>query len=112
MRACCSLLLEVAQVRRLLVFSRRHQIPVPAHEIVFLADDDMVVVLIAIVLEPPDLAVATIALVHRPWMREGIVNDRDYVVHDVVVGFVERNSLLDDGLIILMKRYAVESDRA
>src|SRR5215470_1482439 len=64
-------LTEISQVRRRLVLSRRHQVAVSAHEIVLLADHDVVVVLGAIVLEPRHVAVATIALVHRPGMGEG-----------------------------------------
>src|ERR1700687_1701534 len=82
-------LLEIAQIRRRLVFARRHQIAVPADEIIVLADDNVMIVLVAIVLVPRDLAVTTIAFVHRPGTREGVVDDRDHIVHDVVVGLIE-----------------------
>src|SRR5215510_16407692 len=70
------------------------------------------IVLRAIVLEPDDVAVAAIALVDGPWTREGVVDDGDDVVHDVRVGLVERDRLLDDGLIVLVQRDAAEFDRA
>src|SRR5215510_5251299 len=70
------------------------------------------IVLRAIVLEPDDVAVAAIALVHGPRTREGVVDDGDDVVHDVWVGLVERDRLLDDGLIVLVQWNATEFDGA
>ena len=57
--------------------SARHQeaVAFAADVIVLLADHDVMVVLVAIVLEPYDVAVAAVALVHRPGMREGVVDD-------------------------------------
>src|SRR6516164_356671 len=69
------LLLEVAQVRRGLVLARGHQIAVAAHEVVFLADDYVVVVLVAIVLVPHDLADAAVTLVDSPWTGQGVIDD-------------------------------------
>src|SRR5215813_7163003 len=100
-----------AQVWRSLIFPRRHEIAFVVHEVILLADHDVVVVLGAVILEPHDIAVAAIALVDRPWPREGIVDDGDDIVHDVRIGLVERNLLLDDGLIVLAQWDAAEFHR-
>src|SRR5262249_5909210 len=70
------------------------------------------VVFRTVVLEPDNVAVAAVALVNGSRAREGVVDDGDDVVHDVRVGLVERDRLLDDGLIVLVQRDAAEFDRA
>src|SRR3954452_21747578 len=70
------------------------------------------VVLVAIVFKPHDFAIAAIALVDRPGAREGIIDDRDDVMHEVGVVLVEGDPLLDDGLIVLMQGDSAELDRA
>src|ERR1043165_7837890 len=80
--------IEEAQIRRSLILPRRHEITFVVDEIVLLADDNVVIVLGAVILEPHDIAVAAIALVDRPGMREGIVGDGDDIVHDVRIGLV------------------------
>src|SRR5579883_1621928 len=103
---------EVAQVRRRLAFARRHQVAVAADEIIALADDDVVVVLGAIVLVPDHVADAAIAFVHRPRPREGMIDDRDLVVHDFRIGFIEADSLSHNRLVVLVERDAGELHRA
>jgi hypothetical protein len=46
------------------------------------------------------------------WMREGVVDDRDDVVHDVGIGLVEIDLLFNDGPIVLGQRDAGGFDRA
>src|SRR5262245_9654543 len=72
--------IEIAQVRRALIFSGRHQKTVGAEEIIVPADDDVIVVLAALVLVPDDLAfLADIALRYGPGAHEGMVDGRDLV---------------------------------
>src|SRR5215468_7596460 len=99
-------LIEMAQVRRLLVLPDRHQIAIGAEEIVLLADDDVLVVGGTYVLTPSVVALASIAAGHRPGPRERAVDDGDLVAQHVRVGLVEADALLDDGALVWMKRRA------
>src|SRR5262249_23205906 len=74
-----ALRLEMPQVGRRLAFLRRHQEAVGAEEVALLADGDVVVVLRAQVLAPEWILVrrAAVALHHRPWPGERIVDDCD-----------------------------------
>src|SRR5262245_28286179 len=67
-------LLEVAQVRRLLAFARRHQVAFPAQEVVFGADTQNTVALGADVLRPHREfgLVAAVFFMHRPRPRQRI----------------------------------------
>src|SRR5579864_9136831 len=65
----------------------------------------MVIVLGAVVLQPHRIVVAAVALGDAPGSRKGVVNDGDLVVERVRVGLVEIEALLDDGLVVLMKRH-------
>src|SRR6202034_2761960 len=101
---CGSLrLLEIARVRRRLVLARRHQIAVGAEQVGLAADDDVLVVLMAIVLAPGRVALALVAARDRPWPRQGVIDQRDLVEQLVGVARVERDFLPDDGLIVLMQ---------
>src|SRR6266478_3588258 len=84
-RARCSSLprLEIPQIRRRLILQGWHQVAICTEEIVFLADDDVTVVLGAVVFEPDHVTVAAIALVHGPWSRQCMVDGGDVVVQDV-----------------------------
>src|ERR1700732_5367594 len=57
--------LEIARVRRRLVLARRHQVAVRTDEIGLAADDDVLVVLVAIVLGPSRIALPFVAARHR-----------------------------------------------
>src|SRR6266446_1297688 len=46
--------IEEAQIRRSLIFSRRHEMAFVIHEVVLLADNDMMVVLGTVILKPQD----------------------------------------------------------
>src|SRR5262245_34716195 len=90
-------LLEIPKVGRRLILPGRHQKAVTVNVVVFPADNDVMIVFVAVVLEPFDLAFAPVALVHGPGVGEGVVDDRDDVVHEVGVLLIERNLLLHDG---------------
>src|SRR5580692_6271522 len=97
---------EISQIRRRLILAGRHQIAVAAQEIVFLTNDDVIVVFRAVVLVPPIIGDAQIRLGYRPRPGECMVDDRDLVVHHVLVGFVEIDTLLNDRLIVGVQRKA------
>src|SRR6267154_1220830 len=97
------LLFEIAIVRRGLVLARRHQIAVRTYKIGLAADDDVLVVLVAIVLGPCRIALPFVAARHRPGPREGVIDQRDFIEQLVGVALVERHSLPDDRLVVLMK---------
>src|SRR6266446_8069405 len=80
-----SRLLEIAQIGRRLILAGRHQVAVATHEIVLLADDDVIVVLGTIVLVPAFVRDALIVLGHGPRLRERVIDDRDLVEHQVLV---------------------------
>jgi hypothetical protein len=65
----------------------------------------MVVVLGAIDLAPigASVGLAAVALHHGPRPRQGMVEDRDFVVKDIAIGFVDIDPFLDDGEIILVQ---------
>ena len=98
----CSTVLEVFQVRRLLILLRWHQIAVSAQEIDFLSDSDVVVSLFAGVVDPVAIrGLPAKGLFHRPGMREGVVDGGDVVVKQFLVLLVAiRNALLGASRII------------
>src|SRR5262249_18685288 len=98
-------LLEVAQIRRLLAFLDRHQVAVGGHEIALLADIDVLVVLRAIVEIPDQIGtgLAHVSLGHRPGPRQRIVGGGDLVDQHILVGLVDIDALLDDGLAVVMQ---------
>src|SRR5215470_13247048 len=97
-------LLEIAQVRWRLVLARRHQQAVRAQHVVLLADGDVRIAFGADVLEPDEVALAAILFDDRPGARERIVDGGDLVDQDVGIALVERDALLDDGLVVLVQR--------
>src|SRR5215510_16177590 len=99
---------EIAQIGRRLVLPGRHQVSVGAQKIVLAADGDMEVALGADGLAPhwPRSLRAAVGLVHGPRAGQGVVDDRDVVVQEIWVGLVEVDALLDDGLVVLVKRQA------
>src|ERR1700722_15208774 len=50
--------------------------------------------------------VADIALVYRPWPRQRMVNDGDFVVKEIRVRRIGMDPLLDDCLVVEGKRQA------
>src|SRR5207302_871867 len=53
------------------------------------------------------IGIAFILFRHRPGSAQRVVNGGDFVVHDVWIGFVLVDPLLDDGLVVGMQRKAV-----
>src|SRR5438552_14761520 len=72
-------LVEVFQIGRRLVFARGHQQSLGALEIAFVPDEDVLVVLGTMVLDPDRIGVALVASDHRPWPRQCMVERRDLV---------------------------------
>src|ERR1700736_1081437 len=75
--------LEISQIGRRLILLGRHQNPVAAEEIVFLAEDDLAVALGDVILRPVRARVlaAHVFLVDRPRARQGVVDGGELVVH-------------------------------
>src|SRR5260370_21957882 len=92
---------EVAQIRRGLVPPSRHQQPVRAEEIVFLAEDDLVVAFGAVIFGPPRMwvRVASIGLVDRPRPRQSMVDYRYLVMENARLGLLEIEALLEYRLL-------------
>src|SRR5205823_3849706 len=97
-------LIEIAQIRRLLAFSDRHQEAICAQEIVVPANDDVLIIEATGVLLPYAIAVAPVAPGDRPRTGQRVVEGRDLVVQDIGIGLVEADALLDDSRFILMER--------
>src|SRR6516225_2336233 len=97
---------EVAGIRRGLVLARRHQVAIAGKEVKFLADNDVIVVLAALILVPKDVALAPERLQHRPGLGQRVVFGGDLVAQQVLVRLVERDALVDDRLVVAVKRDA------
>src|SRR5215470_9094797 len=78
-------LIEISQVRRLLVLFCGHQHAIRAWKIIFLADENLRVVLGATDLGPlrPRVGITNVLLVHGPGPRQCVVGHRDFIVKDV-----------------------------
>src|SRR5438270_14085178 len=50
------------------------------------------------------LWIAPVILRHRPRARECVIDNRDLVVGDVGIGFVDVETLRDDGLVVPVQR--------
>src|ERR1700687_534070 len=97
---------EIAQIRRRLAFLSWHQHIIPTQEIILTADQNVVIVLGAVVLRSDRMGIAAISLRDRPRPGQGVVNDGDLVVQRILIGLAEEKALLDHGLVVLVKRYA------
>src|SRR5262245_20762698 len=96
---------EISQIGRRLAALRGQQEPLGAEEIRLPADLDMAVALGADPL-PPSCSRplhANVALLHRPGVRQRIVDGRDLVVQQIGLGLVEIDPLLDDRRIVGMQ---------
>src|SRR3984893_509138 len=109
-------LIEISQIRRLLLVSGRHQVAVLAHLVGLVPDMNEWNLLVANILWPvrQRIEVAPIVLHHRPGTRQCVVGHGDFVMKDVAVGLIEIDALLDDAFAILMQRNAaaVEDTRS
>src|SRR5436309_13242218 len=45
-----------------------------------------------------------VALEYRPWMRQRIVNRRNFIVKDVRILLVDEKAFSDDGVVVLVER--------
>src|SRR5882672_5511198 len=97
---------EIAGVRGRLVFARRHQIAIAGEEVEFLADNDVIVVLAALILSPKDVALAPERLQHRPRPGQRVVDGGDLIMKQVLVLLVERDAFAHNRLVVAMKRNA------
>src|SRR4029077_19160110 len=93
-------LVEIRQIRRRLILPGGHQGAVRALEIALAANEDVLVILGAMILDPDRVTVALVAPVHRPRARQGVVERRELVAQDVRIGLVEKQPLLDHRLIV------------
>src|SRR5258708_4642648 len=93
-------LIEISRVRRRLVLAGRHQQTIRAHEIILLADRELLVVLAAIILGPvrTRILIAHVFLVDGPRSRQGMVDHGNFVMKDVGIDLVAVEPLLEDGL--------------
>src|SRR5215470_10421047 len=82
-------LIEVLEVRRPLVLLGGHQLAGTVEHVVLVLDVDLKVVLVADRLDPDRLALATHALGDCPWPSERVVVNRDLIVEDIWIRFVE-----------------------
>src|SRR5579871_4721865 len=100
---------EVAQIRWRLVLLGGHQQAVAAEVIDLLADADVNVALAADLMAEPDRSLglhAPVRLVDDPRPRQRVICRGDVVMEQVRIGFVEIDSLVDDGFIVGVQRDA------
>src|SRR5262249_16163524 len=107
-------LLKVSQIGRRLMLFCRHQIAVRTEHIVLLADLHESLALGTIRLYPyrSRIRQSPVGLGHRPRTCQRIINDRDLIMEQVLIGLAERDALLDHGLVILMQGNATDVDGA
>src|ERR1700719_2516101 len=91
-----------------LVLLGRHQKPVPAQEIVFLANGNLPVALGDVIFWPvrTRIGVAHIFFIHGPRTRQSMIDRGDFVVKDIWIGLVAVDALLEDRLIVEVQRQA------
>src|SRR5690242_11295418 len=99
---------EILQVRRRLVLARRHQLAIGAKEVVLALDLHPRVPLRTHRCAPERarLRRALGRLGDRPGPRQPAVENGDLVAESVLVGLVEIDAFLDDGLAVGMERQA------
>src|SRR5580704_11331516 len=75
-------LVEILQIRRRLILPGGHEGAVRALEIAFATNENVLVVLGAMILDPDRVTVACVAPGHRPRARQGVVERRELVAQD------------------------------
>ena len=75
-------LVEIARIRRRLAFAYRHQQAVLAHDVVFLADDDVIVVPRCIGIRPRRAWGRAECFGHRPGLGQRVVDRGDLVAQE------------------------------
>jgi hypothetical protein len=93
---------EIFQIRWRLVLARGHQRAIRAQEVVVFTEDDLGVVLAAIILGPvrTRIWIPDVSFVHGPRPRKGVVDYGDFITKDVGIDLVPANTLPEDGLIV------------
>jgi hypothetical protein len=88
---------EIPQIGRCLILLCGHQEAVRAQEVVFLANDNIHVVLIAILFHPDRtrVGVALKGLVDASRPRQSVIDDRDFIMEDVWIVLVEMKPLFE-----------------
>src|SRR5262245_21793336 len=91
---------KILQIRRRLVLARGHQLAVGAEEVILALDLHPGIFLRTHRRAPerPCFRRALGGLADRPGPRQPAVENSDLVMEDVLVGLVEIDALLDDGL--------------
>src|SRR6266700_2489292 len=105
-------LIEIPELRRWLILPRGHKGAVRALEIALAANEDVLVVLGAMILDPGRVTVALVTPHHRPRARQGVVESRELVTQDVRIGLVKKYPLLHHRLIVLMQGNAARVENA
>src|SRR5215813_5564948 len=105
-------LLEVSQVRRWLVLADRHQEAIRALEVPVLADDDVVVSLVAKIFRPQRLVLTIVVPRHRPGPGQRVVDGRDLRMKKIRLLRFAVDSFLDHGPVVLMHRQTVGIEEA
>src|SRR6266849_1699311 len=105
---------EVLQARRRLILLGWPDKAILVQEVCFITDANRVALPDARVLVPLRLRVrgAPVVLQHRPGPRQRMVEDRDLVMQEVLVGLVEEDALFDDRLIVLVQRNSAQIEIA
>ena len=95
-------LFEISQIGRCLILLCRHQEAIRAQEVVFLANDNIHVALIAVLFHPDRMriGISLKGLVDTPWPRQSVIEDRDFVMEDVWIALVEMKPLFESRLIV------------
>src|SRR6266851_406274 len=101
--------LEIPQIRCCLFFLCWHEQAVRTQVVRLLANRDMGIVFGTNILTPPDRLVGDDAMIvprDHPGPRQGIVNGGNLVMEQIGVCAVNKDALLDDGLVVAMERDA------
>src|SRR5258708_37324617 len=104
-----AVVLEISQIRRCLIFLCGHEQAIRTQVVRLLANRHMGIVFGANILAPPDRLVGDDAMIvprDHPRPRQGIVNGGNLVTEQVGVGAVDKDALLDDGLVVAVERDA------
>src|SRR5882672_3355880 len=97
---------EIPQIGRQLPLPGRHQIPLPAHQIVFLAEGDVAGALQASCPAPVWIffRTAPVRLVDGPRLRQRAIEHGDHVVQKVRIVLVDKNSFLEGRIVVEVQR--------
>src|SRR5262249_21281750 len=111
---------QASSLTRTEIFDSRRRLPragwleeaVLVDEVDFIAEHDLMIVFGADLLQPDRIGGAVVAACHRPRPRQGMIDGRDLVMQEARIGPVQKDALLDDGLVVLVQRQAAIVERA